>query len=142
MEYIKKGVFIRELSGMSSKAVLEDIMKTALTHGWIEKHDIDEADELLVRLDAARITHMFLRKECGWADLPDISGASVLRDLYDCRVCVNHIAQVYLRGLMDSRNIPGVSTNGFRIFAGRERLTADEAEMIYRGIGCVNEKEE
>ena len=45
-----------------------------------------------------------LLKVCGLSDL-DMSGAKGLKDLYDCRVCANHIAQVYMRGIMDAKDL-------------------------------------
>ena len=47
---------------------------------------------------------MYLLKVMKVSDL-DISGAAALKDLYDCRVCANHVAQVYTRGIMDAKNI-------------------------------------
>ena len=35
----------------------------------------------------------------------DISGAKDLRDLYDCRICANHIAQAYMRGIMNAKDL-------------------------------------
>ena len=131
MPYIKKGDFIRTLLKKRADADTVDI---AVSHGWAEAQDIREASEDLSRLEAARITHMFMLKEMGIPDLADISGASVLRDLYDCRVCVNHIAQVYLRGLMEAKEIERISSQRFLIFDGKEKLTVTEAEKIYRGL--------
>ena len=38
--------------------------------------------------------------------LPDLQAeVEAVKDLSDCRVCANHIAQVYLRGIMDAKNI-------------------------------------
>ncbi len=140
MSVVKKAEFIGRLLSEVVPEADKDAVHIALSHGWIEKHDTVEADELVSRLDAARITHMFILKETYAADLPDISGAAVLRDLYDCRVCVNHIAQVYLRGLIEAREIRGISKERFLIFDGKEKLSAAEAEKIYRGIGCIKGK--
>ena len=52
---------------------------------------------------------MYLLKVKGISDLQDISKADELRDLYDCRVCANHIAQVYLRDIMSAKEL---SVNG------------------------------
>ena len=140
MSYITKSDLIRGLYAAVGKDCSGEVTDTALAQGWIERQDIDEAGTEITRLDAARITHMFLMKEVGIPDLTDINAASVLRDLYDCRICVNHIAQVYLRGLIAAREIEGISEQRFLIFDGREKLTATEAEYIYRGIRCKKEE--
>ena len=71
---------------------------------------------------------MFLLKVRKISDM-DINKASCLRDLYDCRVCANHIAQVYLRGIMDASDIR--RGGGFLVF-GPEGI--DDDETIRRHI--------
>ena len=72
--------------------------------GWLDAEDEVFKDKTITRKNVARICHMYLLKVMNVADL-DMSGAGKLKDLYDCRICANHIAQVYLRGIMDARNI-------------------------------------
>ncbi|MBR6255838.1 MAG: hypothetical protein IKR23_00550 [Lachnospiraceae bacterium] len=67
---------------------------------------IDMDAPRLTRIDAAIMLHKYMLEVAGIPDLEDISGAAVLKDLYDCRKCVNHIAQVYLRGLMKPVSYP------------------------------------
>lgn len=67
---------------------------------WLEDQDEAHPENHLNRQTAARILHEFLRIECGLDDLQNISSATKLKDLYTCRVCTNHIAQVCARGLM------------------------------------------
>jgi len=71
--------------------------------GIYEAQDFLDVNAAVERRHAARIFHNILLKKCGVKDLEDIEKAGELLDLYDCRVCVNHIAQVYLRGIMDER---------------------------------------
>ena len=73
--------------------------------GWLEDQDERFCDNLLDRRTAARIIHRYMKIELGVPDLPDISAANVLADLYNCRACVNDVAQVFLRGIMESRQI-------------------------------------
>lgn len=73
--------------------------------GWLEEEDELFAGEQISRKNIARILHMYLVKERGVKDISDISGAECLRDLYDCRVCANHVAQMYLRGIMNHRTL-------------------------------------
>lgn len=53
---------------------------------------------------------------------------AVIRDIYDCRLCVDHIAQVYLKGLIKPVTIPGASEGSILIFNGREAI--DDAEAV------------
>ena len=95
--------FVRELcikAGMEQ----EGIFGRGRKEGWLEAEDEVFKDLQLTRKNAARICHMYLLKVMKVRDL-DISGAAKLRDLYDCRTCADHIAQVYLRGIMDAKNI-------------------------------------
>lgn len=48
---------------------------------------------------AARIIHEFMVNVLGWQDM-EWGPAAQLKDIYDCRVCSNAIAQVYVRGIM------------------------------------------
>lgn len=75
-------------------------MVLARRHGWVEAQDLAAAGEPVRRQAAARIIHEFLWRELGEKDVIDISPAFVLKDIYDCHACVNHVAQVYCKGLM------------------------------------------
>lgn len=86
-----------------------DVFSNGLENGWLEFEDKLYRDYEINRKNIARIIHMFLLKEKEMPDLQDISKASELRDLYDCRVCANHVAQVYLRDIMSAKEL---SVNG------------------------------
>lgn len=86
-----------------------DIFSNGLENGWLEFEDKLYHEDEINRKNIARIIHMYLLKVMGISDLQDISKASELRDLYDCRVCANHIAQVYLRDIMSAKEL---SVNG------------------------------
>lgn len=116
------------------KQLKEEEINSLRRMGIIEEYDIINLGEPIVRKSAARIIHEYLIKELKKEDLEDISGAAVLRDLYDCRVCVNHIAQVYLRGIMKGKAIPGLSENGFIIFDANSVLELDEAILLKNKI--------
>lgn len=87
----------------------EDVFSQGLENSWLEFEDKLYREDEITRKNIARIIHLYLLKEQGISDLQDISKASELRDLYDCRVCVNHVAQIYLRGIMGAKDI---SANG------------------------------
>lgn len=86
-----------------------DVFSNGLENGWLEFEDKLYHEDEINRKNIARIIHMYLLKVKGISDLQDISKASELRDLYDCRVCANHIAQVYLRDIMSAKEL---SVNG------------------------------
>jgi len=52
------------------------------------------------RQQAACVVHAWLLSERMEADEPDIRAAYRLLDLLDCHTCVQHVAQVYIKGIM------------------------------------------
>ena len=75
----------------------------------------------VTRQNAAKLVHEWLRNCCHEPDEADIEAALRLRDIYDCHACLNHVAQVYVKGIMDARG---------GIFGMREELTEREAAEI------------
>ena len=92
------------------------------TEKWLEEQDLLNRGEELERRTAARIIHMYMRTVLGVKDVEDITPAYELRDLFDCRVCANHIAQVYMRGIMDAVRIGELC-----IFDVHGKVTREEA---------------
>ena len=110
MEEISVGDFVKNLIDKAwtqplRELPLAELLKFGHIRGWLEDSDERHPEAPLNRQTAARIVHQFLRIECGVQDLADISRANCLRDLYTCRVCTNHIAQVYVRGIMTAEEI-------------------------------------
>jgi hypothetical protein len=95
--------FVKELC-IKAEMEQEGIFARGREEGWLEAEDEVFKDRSITRKNVARICHTYLLKVMNVRDL-DINGANKIRDLYDCRVCANHIAQVYLRGIMDAKNI-------------------------------------
>ena len=81
---------------------LSELLRYGHYRLWLDDSDERQPEAVLNRQTAARITHQFLKIECGVPDLADITPATQLRDLYTCRACAEHIAQVYTRGLMQA----------------------------------------
>lgn len=77
--------------------------------------------ELITRKTAAAVIHQALLL-AGEADEACIEAAVQLQDLYACKVCVNHIAQVYIKGIMTEW------ADG--LFGVDEKMTRREAEEI------------
>lgn len=100
--------------------------------GWLEERDHINRKEPLQRKDAARIVHEYMKRVLMEKDFDDISAAAVLRDIYDCHVCVNHVAQVYLKGIMDAKTV-AKNKEEFLIFGNNDFVTKKEAgEIISR----------
>lgn len=84
-----------------------------------------QPEELITRRTAAGMIHHALLG-AGEEDEESIEAALHLKDLYTCRTCVNHIAQVYGKGILTEVN------DG--IFGVEEQITDREAEEILQRI--------
>lgn len=98
-DYITVRKFINLLSQK------DDVFLYGRIRGWLEDEDERFSDNPLTRRTAARIIHQFMKIELQIPDVKDISAAEVLQDLYTCRVCANHIAQIYVRKIMTEREV-------------------------------------
>lgn len=79
-------------------------LKEGREKGILEEKDVTFASEYIVKRDAARIMHEFLKRILNEKDTDDYKEALLLKDIYDCHICVNHIAQVYSKGIMEAEN--------------------------------------
>lgn len=84
-----------------------------------------KAEERIKRRTAAGIIHRVLLS-AGEADEEQIEAALRLKDLYTCRACVNHIAQVYVKGIMTEWS------DG--VFGLDEQITYREAEKMLQKV--------
>lgn len=82
------------------EASTEDFISYGRHRGWLDEQNIIQWEQNIERRHAAVIFHEFLRIEFGVEDLRDWSNANKLKDLYDCRVCAKHVAQVVERQIM------------------------------------------
>lgn len=122
-------------------------LDAALLHGWIEPQDVLRKEELLCRGEAARMMHEFLLRELGEADEEDWGVAKELKDLYDCRVCVRHVAQMVQKGIMQPQDGQfGIRNHIFaeeavkeidRLWKPWERLGTPVTEKVIRAGGVV-----
>ena len=110
-----------------------DLLRYAHTRGWIEDQDERFCDKNLNRQTAARILHQFMKIEMGLPDLKDIFAANLLADLYTCHTCVNHIAQVYLRGIMEAQTVERDGVE-YKIFNHLEELSFEEVNTIIKRV--------
>lgn len=105
--------FIRELCSIFGEEY-EGVYDRAVKCGWLDTEDLLFKEREISRKNVARIIHLYLLKVRNLPDIRGITDAEVLRDLYDCRVCANHVAQVYLRGIMDADDLK--KDGGFLLF--------------------------
>ena len=90
--------------------------------GVIDEVALTNPGEEIDKKTVSLIIHYYMRQTLKISDLPDISKAYVLKDLFDCRVCANHIAQVYLRGIMEAEE-----TDGLVIFNVFRKVSKEDA---------------
>jgi len=100
-------------------------METGLLHGWLEPQDAMRKEEFICRGDAARILHEFLMRELGEADEEDWGAAKEIKDLYDCRVCVKHVAQMVCKGIMTAKD---------GVFARERHVTGFDAKETFQRL--------
>lgn len=101
---------------------LSDYIDYAFSIGIITDYDVINRKMPVERRSVARIIHETLLKEYNESDEVDWLGAERFSDLYDCHSCVNHIVQVYSKGIMTGK------TDTF--FDNYEFLTQAEAEKM------------
>jgi hypothetical protein len=123
--------------GSAASLTLSELLRYGHFRGWLEDSDERHPETLLNRQTAARIIHQFMVVELHVPDIADISAAEKLRDLYTCRVCANHIAQVYARGIMGAEEVlPGdaAATQSILIFNHLGRMSYREVQKIISSI--------
>lgn len=120
--------------GSAASLTLGELLRYGHFRGWLEDSDERHPETLLNRQTAARIIHQFMVVELHVPDIEDISAAEKLRDLYTCRVCANHIAQVYVRGMFKAQEIEGV--DGLL----SEGTGAAQNNLIFNHLGRVSRR--
>ena len=114
-----------------AQSAAEDILRYGHYRGWLEDQDERYPNATLNRQTAARIIHQFLKLECNVPDLADIAPALRLRDLYNCRACAEHIAQVYTRGIIkEESDFSDSSNDSVILFNHLAPVTKTEAQKI------------
>lgn len=110
----------------------EDIWTHGRKNGWLEEQDFLWKDRFIERRNAARIVHEFLRIECGEQDEDDWKDAKKLTDLYDCKVCAKHVAQVYIKKIM-----PAKEEKRFQLLT---KITEEEMVEIINRMVDINKR--
>ena len=129
--YITVTEFLTLLAGSSPAGIV-------VPADWYKGTDILINDEPLQRKNAARLFHLFLLRVLKEADEENTDKAWKLRDIYDCRVCAAHIAQIYQKGIMDAFFYEDVAKggssqkeDGFSVFENNRNIGKEEA------IDCI-----
>lgn len=86
---------------------------------FLDNYPPEKLELKLTRKICARLIHEFMFNVL---KVPDVEWkkAGNLRDIYDCRVCANAIAQVYERGIMDE--------SSEKVFGLNKLVSHDEAQ--------------
>lgn len=143
----------RDISVKDFVALLGFSLEKGRDGGWLEESDVLFSDNPLSRKTCARMIHEFLKKELKETDESNIDSALVLKDLYDCRVCVNHIMQVFSKGIMEPKSLGNDLVFGneekvsyqeamqivSRIFEKKSRVIFDDSDDIFPGELSYNE---
>lgn len=82
--------------------------------------------KVLEKRDAAQIIHFFIRQTKIEEDESSWEKAKILKDLYDCRSCVDHVAQIFVKGI--------ITPSSELIFGTRNMVTDSEANDIIKRI--------
>ena len=110
---------------------LPELLRYGHFRGWLEDSDERQPEAPLNRQTAVRITHQFMLIELKIPDLADISPAAKLKDLYTCRVCTNHIAQLYTRGIMGAKKEePDIADSSALFFDHLQLMTKEEVSVL------------
>ena len=110
---------------------LPELLRYGHFRGWLEDSDERQPEAPLNRQTAVRITHQFMLIELKIPDLADISHAAKLKDLYTCRVCTNHIAQLYTRGIMGAKKEePDIADSSALFFDHLQLMTKEEVSVL------------
>lgn len=110
----------------------EEIGDIGRQMGWLEEIDILYKDRWIERRNAARIVHEFLRIVMKEPDEMDWKPVHDLRDLYDCKACAKHVAQVCLKGIMEPKD-----SNRFQLLMG---ISRDEMNEIFSRMFDVTKR--
>lgn len=122
---MKEYLTVEQFVGMLHDSA--DLAREGTGRGYSEVSQ--KPQELITRKTAAGIIHRALLL-AGETDEEGIDAAWQLKDLYTCRTCVNHIAQVYRKGIMTEW------ADG--LFGVDEKIPRKEAEEIIQKVTDKN----
>lgn len=94
--------FFDKLIMTYSEEISEDLPADGLGYYleyFLDNYPPEKLELQVTKKIAARIIHEFMVNVLGWQDM-EWGPAAQLNDIYDCRVCSNAIAQVFVRGII------------------------------------------
>lgn len=83
-------------------------------------------EKILEKRDAAQIIHFFIRQTKIEEDESTWEKAKKLKDLYDCHSCVDHVAQIFVKGI--------ITPSSESVFGMRNMIMEKEAIIIINRI--------
>ena len=90
-------------------------------------------ERMLTRAAAAHISHEYIRKVLKEPEASSWDGAKVLSDLYDCHTCVAHIAECFVKGIMEGQK-KEISGKEVTVFGLQDTLSWEEANDIVKRV--------
>ena len=107
-----------------SEEISEDLPAEGLGYYleyFLDNYPPEKLELKATKKTAARIIHEFMVNVLGWQDM-EWGQAAQLKDIYDCRVCSNAIAQVFVRGIIGEAQP--------QVFGLNTTLSLEEGEEI------------
>lgn len=115
---------------LKTEGTYEDFLFFGRKRGWLEESDQNNAEKPIQKMAVARIVHQLLRIELGEKEEEHWEAAMKLKDLFDCHTCVNHIAQVTVKGIILPRVISSSGKETEYLFGAGDFVTVREAKEI------------
>ena len=131
--WILRGVMAGKAGQPHTALPLPELLRFGHVRGWLEDSDERFPYNPVDRRAAARIVHQFMKIELNIKDLADVSAAEKLKDLYTCRSCATHVAQVYCRGFIECES---------DLFNHLELVSNFEAVQIFKRLRKLVESTE
>lgn len=125
-------LFIQKIWNMGASLGLHS---DYLDDSFLDTADVYEKQTVLTRIHAARIIHQYLIYIIHESDIDDWSYARQLSDLYDCHTCVNHIAQIVSKGIMEP-----IEADGRLLFQSSHPVDDVSASKYIKRMFSLNDR--
>jgi len=116
--------------------LISDLLSFAHRNLWIEDQDEVFSKNNIDKRSCARILYSFSKRMLKRTDVVDISMALTLKDIYTCRSCVNAVAQMYCKNIMEAEEYV-YNGQQIMIFNMTRPIKKEEALLyIKRALAC------
>lgn len=128
----------------SNKILIDLLIEHLVKHGYdynltklvecgvIEDFELSHLEEQVKKKNLAAIIHRVLQVILKEKDNRDYMSANCFRDLYDCHVCVFHVAQIYTKGILEGRTP--------HIFGMDDVITTAELMLTFQKVFDLNRR--